>query len=284
MHLVSRLAFAFSVLAALAGCPGKNGQSAQTNQPLGMIDNNMLSSIKRPCLDNYVSTLDIPADAALSPRADSEAEQLAFEATCTIAAPEDVYQRVSAELTGIRASYPMTRDIHATTNPYPLIIELDATATTAAFQAGTFHEWDTLNQGYGARIDNTITFTFTGTDIAWIYLSFKGNYDRELIRRQYALLPHTTAFFDIPGAPSAAVTQTAATSTVHQDDVCLSIDQQHGDYYYVFEEDLAVKGSFRADPDGNIYSLDPRELTAKPPMPAWYGNCLQWIRYPPFAF
>ena len=46
-----------------------------------------------------------PAEIALSPMADGEAEMLALEATGALVAPASVYDRIGSDLKAIRAGY-----------------------------------------------------------------------------------------------------------------------------------------------------------------------------------
>lgn len=62
---------------------------------------------------------DIPEGLSLTPRADAEAEQLAFEAACTIAAPSALYERVTRELAALRAEFPAIRTLHASSEWEP---------------------------------------------------------------------------------------------------------------------------------------------------------------------
>lgn len=247
-------------LTMLAGCPSSENDSVK----LVPVDT-AYRSTHTPCSSTQPSLLDIPGDTALSPRADAEAEQLAFEASCSITATEVVYQRVSAELTGIRAAHSESTSAHASA-PYDsnsLLIGMDD-AGYESLNAGTYHDWDALNQAYRTMIQAHASNVST--------LNFEGRYNIPLLAKQYAQLPHVT-YTD----PNMIAYPACVGCEPPQRDVCLAIDQDQNDHYYLFTTDNAITASFRVDADGNIYSLDPHEFTAANPLPDWYQSCLTWI-------
>ena len=136
--------------------------------------------------------LDSPEALAATPRANADAEVLAYEATGRLTAPEDVYQRVVADLAQIRAHDPALEAVHAVpTNPVlgaEITPNLDLTfddAGIAEVIAGTYPDWRCPNRYYGA--------TPSPPNIRWasVGVTFGDRrYDPALIRSVYAELPH----------------------------------------------------------------------------------------------
>ncbi len=94
----------------------------------------------------------LPADLALSPRVDAEAELLAIEAKGSFVASQPDYELISEDLRRIRAAFPSLRPLkhHPTWTPdASLLIRFD-TGTAAKVKAGEYHSWDCLNWAYGS--------------------------------------------------------------------------------------------------------------------------------------
>lgn len=92
-----------------------------------------------------------PAEIALSPMADGEAEMLALEATGALVAPASVYDRIGIDLKAIRAGYPEVAG-GATPNwaPHDLIVGMDEYGL-AAVKASSYTDWKCPNELYGAK-------------------------------------------------------------------------------------------------------------------------------------
>lgn len=268
MHHYHRVILLPTFLAALTGCPNQNDEQAGGTDISSSI---AVYAQKTPCPDVQPSAEDIPADTQLTPRADADAEQLSLEASCSIVAPEAVYQRVSAELTGIRAGFPALADYHYYTHyTSSLIVRFDESGASA-FQGGGYHAWDELNQAYNAEV---AAFLSDGAT-----LGFLGRYNLPLLARQYTSLANvrsvdinilgTITLFD-PNAPPRR-------------DICLAIDHSDDRHYYLFTQQktespaVNITGSFEVDADGNITALDPRTLVETTPSPPWYQDCLTWL-------
>ncbi|XXX72571.1 hypothetical protein WMF30_33470 [Sorangium sp. So ce134] len=199
-----------------------------------------------------------PEELALTPMDDRGAEVLAREATKSFIAPLDVYERVKRDLAAIHAMEPDTAGI---SGAHRSLVELGINWTEAgkaAIDAGTYRAWDCLNEYYGA----TLIRNFDQVPVT--VLRFDGNFDLEMLAREYAKLPEVEST-DV-AAPSGG-----------SSDACLSIDGE--EYRYVLDlasGDDCIAGcsdhvyfGFSTTPDGTVTPLG-THASSDPAVPAWF--------------
>jgi hypothetical protein len=205
------------------------------------------------------SPLATPEELATTPRADAEAEVLAFQAAGTLVAPDDVYDRVLQDLGRIRADHPEVTGItgHATFTPDQMLVGFDD-AGHAALEAHTYTDWDCLNVLYGGML----------TDVFWLIpaaaLHFNGRFNSPLLIKEYEKVPH------VKSAEASVVGDSSS--------VCASIDG--ATYSYIFDSasgdcpagctDHTYFG-FSTTPDGSITSLGTFTKGHGAP-PAWFSS------------
>ncbi|WP_437730554.1 hypothetical protein [Sorangium sp. So ce1335] len=198
-----------------------------------------------------------PEELALTPMDDLGAEVLAREATRSFIAPLDVYERVKRDLAAIHAMEP---DVAGISGAHRSQVELGINWTRAgdaAIDAGTYHAWDCLNAYYGVA-------SVRNFDLPVTILRFDGNFDVEMLAREYAKLPEV------------ASTEVAGLSG-DGSDACLSIDGE--EYRYVLDlasGDDCIAGcsdhvyfGFSTTPDGTVTPIG-RYVKGESEAPAWF--------------
>jgi len=126
-------------------------------------------------------------ELALTPRADSNLEQLAIVATRRVVAGQTEYDRVVRDVAAIREERPDLRGIgFLSAIGQGLIVRADET-TIAEMQAGIYHGWDCLNVRFRVKEMMFGTNTMGTPDRA--RLEFDGVYHIPLLVERYATLP-----------------------------------------------------------------------------------------------
>lgn len=120
-------------------------------------------------------------DVSATPRADADAEIVALEASGQFIAPEDLFQRVAAELTGLRHSQLAPDGVSATGCGNGLIVSFDET-TMQEVRAGGYRDWDALNENL--KVASLRTFTI----IDAAALQFEGRYNLQRVTQEYSAL------------------------------------------------------------------------------------------------
>jgi len=261
------------VLIAIAGCGPTDNNNA---------DEVKLPSVATPLPDQLCSSVhptkdEIPEGADKSPRPDGDAEVLAFQAACTIAATDAAYDRVTKELAVLRTTDPDLQQFHAwggQSVAHSINVDLDSTGGSL-LKEGSYNEWDGLNARYGALVHTFLTEP--GAIQNYASLSFKGIYNGPLLTRQYMTLLHIiNAVVDVPAFPAFINPDAPPLGTV-----CLAIDKDNGFHYYMFVHKFSgystVKSSYRIDTSANIAELDTKILIATSPAPSWLQDCVQWL-------
>lgn len=261
-----RLVLSFPLIVAVTGCPSDNQDTGSTD-----ISTSISVMADEPrCPAVQPDAAELPADAGRTPRADGDAEQLAVEAECALVASDAVYERVAAELTGIRAVEPMLTAYHPQSSAAGLIVTFDDAGINTV-RGGTHDAWEALNRGYRAEVAEPYQNS--------VVVSFPGRHNTVLLTRQYVSLPNVThvslnvelfpAIFD-PDAPPRR-------------DICLTIEPDSRVHYYLFAEQqtgrpaIHLTAAAQVDADGNITVLDPAALIRTSPAPAWYDTCVGWL-------
>ncbi len=153
---------------------------------------------------------------AETPRADENLELLALSVSGTVVARQDIYDRVVHDLSAIRAFHPEVRDIayRPRDGGKSLILGVDA-ATSAAIDAGTYHDWDGLNARW-----HLVERGYLIESAHVLLLEFPGIYDMGAVGQDYAGLRGVTcAEPNIIGGDGSTI--------------CLTLE---GDWYrYVFD-------------------------------------------------
>ncbi|MEM7160555.1 MAG: hypothetical protein AAF799_47400 [Myxococcota bacterium] len=212
-----------------------------------------------------------PEQVAMTPRDDEEAELLAIEASEEIVAPTELYERALADLALIRADAPELSTIQARPRwrPDELRVSLDRDSD-AALMAGTYRDWDCVNEHYGVVEVIAEGFFFSHV------LHFEGRFNIPLVQPDYMAVETVTS------------TESAITGG-DGPDVCMSID---GDLHtYIFDDargdcpagctEHAYTG-YTVDGRGTlellgVWAPDPE---ARPDPPPWFTAaepCTQWL-------
>jgi hypothetical protein len=210
-----------------------------------------------------------PADTAMTPRPNEEAEQLALEATEDVVAPQDVYDRVELDLEAIRGAYGEVAGIAAMPSwaHGELLLQVDE-ATADAILDDTYTAWDCANEVYKLTSIDTDLLDF----ISFVVLHFDGRYYVPGQLADYNAIPGI-----VYGEPNGLLGD--------GNDVCVSIA---GDTYsYVFDAGSGdcLAGcinheywGFEVDGEGNIVELG--NFTNMEPEDPWFGalpDCTQWL-------
>lgn len=178
-------------------------------------------------------------DTSATPRANFAAEVLALEASGEFMAPESLYQRIDAELTGLHAGFtytPVSRCLNT-----GLIVGLTPSAYQAA-ENGDFTAWEPLNDNLRGQVDR---FLATGS----VSLVFNGVYNVNNLADAYEKLP--------------GVTHASPNSIAGDDsDTCLAI---RGDLHYYIVDNASGDcpagcinheyDGYEVDASGNIRHL-----------------------------
>ncbi len=156
------------------------------------------------------------ADPAATPRSDRTAELLALQATGELIAPEDVYQRVVAELTGIRDRFPNATDHEAIGcwDPSRLLIRFEA-ETQAEVNDEQYQDWDDLNDIFSL---GEVEYR---EEININVLKFDGRFNPGRLAREYSSL-------------DGAIYTAPATGLEDGNDICLSIREDK--HFYIFKQ------------------------------------------------
>jgi hypothetical protein len=216
-----------------------------------------------PC-DDYEG-LAPPDVIALTPRENTEAEQLAIEGSGELVAPEAVYERVVDDLASIRQDFPEVASISAMPSWHmsSFILSLDEEAQ-ALYAADDYHEWDCPNELY-------VLTAIEDFGLDYLLLRFgEKRYGIPLLMEEYLALEHVT--YTEPNGFGG-----------DGPDVCLSID---GDtHVYIFDDasgdcpagciDHLYRG-FSVDASGQITPLGEEQNPASPP-PWWDDACASWL-------
>ncbi len=135
-----------------------------------------------------------PSELAATPRADVNLELLALKLSPgRIVANEAVYQRVVRDVGAIRTAQKQLAGIGF----FPVqdgrtITLVVPVAISEQMQAGNYHNWDCLNDTYGA----SLPFEFIrigNADNVFVFLKLKGIYAVELLAGEYGRLPGVTS-------------------------------------------------------------------------------------------
>jgi hypothetical protein len=127
------------------------------------------------------------AELALTPRVDTNLEQLAMLVSGRLVAGQEEYDRVVSDVSAIRDMRPDLREIgFRPTAGQGLIVRGDED-TISGMEAGEYDAWDCLNERFRAK---SMMF---GTDIMGVpnrvRIEFDGIYRIDLLAERYARLP-----------------------------------------------------------------------------------------------
>lgn len=212
-----------------------------------------------------------PVPLAQSPLPLYDAEILALEAGNSISATKSIYDRIAADLQLIRSQNPALAAIQPlpSWNPSSILVEFDSQGI-AAFTAGTYTDWDTLNMQF--YLTGTSTYPAVAPNL--VSLDFRPQLKTPLVVSKYKSLQHVL---------------NAQPNEIGGDgpDICASID---GDTYsYIFKEatgdctsgcdTMAFHGfSTTSCSATDVTSLGSFDDSTLPP--AWFkalGKCTQWL-------
>jgi len=126
----------------------------------------------------------------VTPRENEEAELIALCLSGQLVAPDDLYERVLADLTSIRGifgdSLPSITQITFWPHWVPgcLLMGFDDSIVVKIRQ-GEYHAWDELNEQYGIEsIDTSMIFV-----MGFVRLNFTGRLHPRRLQELYAVLP-----------------------------------------------------------------------------------------------
>jgi len=193
-------------------------------------------------------------EIAETPRADFNLELMAirYRDTESVVADQATYDRLVRDMAVMRAEESELEDITYMGERGPgtdvLGLTLNSEASALA-QAGDYHAWDCLNEGYGpASIDSVLLSPGT----LLVGIRFAGRYSMDEIALQYAALPGVTgAGANYPTRPP----QGAPT------DICLSKNGPAWSYLFINPDQETGTGDrtlyyFVMDADGNVTESD----------------------------
>jgi hypothetical protein len=154
------------------------------------------------------------AEVAEAGRDDLDAEVLALRAGSGVVADTALYDRVSSDLSAVRALEPALADVHVWDVFYNwMSLELDA-ESFAAFESDEYHAWDCANAHYGVSSISVV-------GVSSVALSFEPKrYRIPLLAEQYE---------GLEGIASAGVGASG-----DGPDICLEVDGT--DHRYLFDD------------------------------------------------
>lgn len=215
-----------------------------------------------PC-DDFVG-LATAAEMEGTPKADAEAEVLAIEASGKFLAPEDVYARIAADLSAIRAQWPALAGVKAMASPPDqLLVGLDEPGKALA-EAGEYTGWDCPNERYGV-VDIEVASFYT-------LLKLSGRVDIIQLAAEYATLPNVD--YAEPNFLAG-----------DGNDVCAAVAAD-GEYRYVFDMGSGdcpagcINHAYRAfssTPLGDITDLGEWSNGPPPASAGGLDSCLKWL-------
>jgi hypothetical protein len=123
------------------------------------------------------------AGIAATPRADAGVEALALVLSGGVTARQDTYDRLVADIAAIKAEHPELADanFHLNYDANTLLLTLTPEAAAAA-RAGTYHEWDCLNDWY----DAVNVQTLNPLNVAFV--TFRGQLRTDRLAPEYLAL------------------------------------------------------------------------------------------------
>lgn len=183
-------------------------------------------------------------DTSATPRADADAEILALETSAEIVAPEALYQRISAELTGIRATVPgaAAAAVFPCHAPDSILVFFNEQGFERV-RTGTYTAWDDLNANLRVQRMEILPSLMPASPVR---LHFEGRYNAKRLAQAYGALPDVE-FASVNGFSGDG------------SDICLARRAQH--HFYIFREAHGdcpagcIRESFTAvsvDGDGNV--------------------------------
>lgn len=207
-----------------------------------------------------------PEELALTPRADTNLEQLALSLEPgNVTASQDTYDRVVADVAAIRALVPDRADIgyRAAHDGKTLYLGLtDLAAQSIA--ADEYSAWDCLNERYGASVGELNE----GLGGNWsLLIASRGIYNLSPLAERYAELPGVTT-----AEPNFAV----------GDGPTLCVARDGGSYQYVVDRaggDCPAgctehdARAFASEAAGQITELGAWTSASGEAAPAWFGIC-----------
>lgn len=125
-----------------------------------------------------------PEEIATTPRQFSDLERLAIRMSNTFTANPAIYSRVVSDVAGIRSSYPkLNYPYRGENDAKGIALEVDDPAFRQ-MKSGTYRAWECPNGFYGL-----VKMNFYATVDGWVFLSFKGIYNTDLLALEYSRLP-----------------------------------------------------------------------------------------------
>jgi hypothetical protein len=211
-------------------------------------------------------------EIAETPRADFNLELMAirYRDTESVVADQVTYDRLVRDMAVMRAEESELEDITYMGERGPgtsvLNLTLDSEASALA-QAGDYHAWDCLNEGYGPASMDSVLLS-PGTLL--VDITFAGRYSMDEIALQYGALP---------GMVGAGAHYPTRPPQGFPTDICLSKNGPTWSYVFVEQyadesnpEDLVVY-YFMVDADGNVTGSDVYyEAEDTVGVPEWFAD------------
>lgn len=202
-------------LSLLPGCHGESGTPGSDEGPFpGMPALRLDCTTVSPGPDDPATV-----DTGATPRADADAEILALETSAEFVAPEPLYQRIAAELAGIRAGFPELASIGVfPCHPADSVLLMFTNEGLAQVQDGTYTAWDDLNANLRLRSVQVFPRAQPPSPVA---LHFEGRYNVNRLAEAYAGLPEVDS-----AVPNGFVGDGS--------DICLA--RRGPQHFYIFRE------------------------------------------------
>jgi hypothetical protein len=207
-------------------------------------------------------------EIATTPRADKDLELLALTFSDGLVAEQPVYDRVVADVASIRAADPTLVGINHSDygGGTSVLVYFDDQQVAARVKAGTFHEWDCLNQYYGAKAP--LSWYSDGPSEYSVILDTKGLYNLTLLAQEYA---------KVPGVKKAQPFSGIGFAWEHPA-ICATRDGQR--YQYLFKNgyvhSTAAYSYYESEPGQAPVLQGTWSQSSGHSMPSWVYPCGTW--------
>jgi hypothetical protein len=205
-----------------------------------------------------------PQQAASTPRADESLERLALSGTGLVVASDADYTRVVRDVGLIRASasdiaqVPFGPPIGEGTTATSTLSLMTDEATANAMAAGSYHDWDCLNEAYGL-VSLEVWSLASG-----VYVTLDGIYALEFIAPGYLGLPGVESVYsaelDPPGFGPT---------------ICLTREQDTWHYVFAHEGHIQccdLYHYFTTSEDGALVDEGAWDSQSTTPRPTWVDD------------
>ena len=202
------------------------------------------------CDDAYVQS---------STRPDRKAEILAFQASGCLAAPDEIYDRVTFDLASLADRHALLdKFLAGRPGGYRNINVTFDDEGIQLVRSGTYMHWSKLNSLVGAHVR-------LRPDSKFVTLYFRQDLNTKVLAQRYGMLP------DVIDARPEVIFTNGLGFREHRT-ICLSIDGDVFHYLYSFYQG---RYAFDTYPGGVIVEL---EALSGGKRPGWFNKCLKTTR------